>query len=187
MKLDKYLSTEFSIENANTNSDILKAHVIETPPGSMIAIANEKKLFLLEFVDSKNVNSKINKIKKTTNFSIVVGKSMPIISIEKELKQYFKGKLKKFTTPLHFIGTDFQKNVWKKLKTISHGKIKSYGEIAEALGKPTAFRAVALANAANQHAIIVPCHRVINANGKMGGYAGGIDKKKWLLDFENEY
>jgi len=107
-------------------------------------------------------------------------------SLHYELNQYFEDKLQSFQTPLTFLGTPFQKQVWEELLKIPAGETRSYSEIAIAIGRPSAFRAVAQANGANQLALIVPCHRVINADGQLGGYGGGLTRKKWLLDHERE-
>lgn len=101
-----------------------------------------------------------------------------------QLDLYFEGKLKKFDLPLKPVGTDFQKKVWRMLMTIPYGETKSYREIAEMAGNPKAFRAVGMANHQNPIAIVVPCHRVIGADGSLTGYGGGMAIKKWLLDHE---
>ena len=101
-------------------------------------------------------------------------------------RAYFEGKRQDFKTPLFLLGSPFQKRVWEELMKISPGKTRSYAEIAMAIGKPTAYRAVANANGANQLAIVIPCHRVINSNGELGGYGGGIARKKWLIDLEKQ-
>lgn len=142
--------------------------LIKTPIGSILAIANDKALLSLEFVQQAEST----------------GRNALIDLIEKELTLYFAGKLQKFTTPIAPIGTPFQKQVWNALQSIPYGETRSYAEIAQAIGRPTAFRAVAQANGANPLGIIIPCHRVINTNGKLGGYSGGVDKKEWLLHLE---
>lgn len=101
-----------------------------------------------------------------------------------QLDLYFEGKLKQFDLPLKPVGTDFQKKVWRILMTIPYGETKTYKEIAEMAGSPKGFRAVGMANNHNPIAIVVPCHRVIGADGSLTGYAGGTDIKQWLLDHE---
>lgn len=101
-----------------------------------------------------------------------------------ELERYFTSQLQTFTTPLFLTGTPFQNAVWQTLQKIPYGHTRSYKEIAVELAKPTAFRAVAQANAANMLSIIIPCHRVINSDQKMGGYSGGLARKEWLLTHE---
>ncbi|PCJ87015.1 MAG: cysteine methyltransferase [Flavobacteriales bacterium] len=103
----------------------------------------------------------------------------------KQLDEYFKKKRKIFELKLNPDGTEFQKTVWNKLQDIPYGKAVSYLEIAKSLGNKNATRAVGNANGKNKISVIIPCHRVIGINGKLTGYAGGLKRKKWLLDFEN--
>ncbi|MBS0652448.1 MAG: bifunctional transcriptional activator/DNA repair protein Ada [Verrucomicrobia bacterium] len=163
---------------------VLKASWIDTPLGPMLAVADEKALYLLEFVDRRGLEKEIEQLRRKTKLPIIPGKTKPIQQIEAELVEYFSGKLQEFKTPLAPVGSEFQKRVWEELKKIPSGETRSYKEIALAIGKPSAFRAVALANGANQFAIVIPCHRVINSNGELGGYGGGIKRKEWLLNHE---
>lgn len=101
-----------------------------------------------------------------------------------QLEAYFAGDLRSFDLPLHFAGTAFQHRVWTALCDIPYGETESYGELAARIGQPTASRAVGLANGRNPISIVVPCHRVIGAKGKLVGYAGGLDRKARLLAFE---
>ena len=101
-----------------------------------------------------------------------------------QLGAYFAGELHDFDLRLDMHGTDFQKRVWNALRTIPYGETRSYGEIAQQIGAPTAFRAVGLANGHNPIAVIVPCHRVIGANGSLTGFGGGLERKSALLDLE---
>jgi methylated-DNA-[protein]-cysteine S-methyltransferase len=104
--------------------------------------------------------------------------------VEEELGQYFAGTRTSFEVPLDLAGTEFQRQVWAQLRAIPFGVTASYGELANALGKPGASRAVGMANNRNPVAIIVPCHRVVGADGSLTGYAGGLDRKRQLLDLE---
>jgi methylated-DNA-[protein]-cysteine S-methyltransferase len=103
---------------------------------------------------------------------------------EEQLQAYFAGELKEFTVELRLTGTPFQRGVWGQLRRIPYGETRTYGQLADALGTPTASRAVGLANGRNPIGIIVPCHRVIGANGGLTGYGGGLERKQRLLDFE---
>ena len=165
----------------------MKMHWFETPLGFMLAIADEKALHLLEFKQRRGLKREIEKLKKQTNTIPVDGITTPIRTVQSELKAYFAGTLKKFKTPIHLYGTPFQQSVWKELLCIPYGETRSYAAQSKAIGKQTAYRAVANANGANQLAIIIPCHRIINSDGKLGGYGGGIERKKWLLDHEQQY
>jgi len=102
----------------------------------------------------------------------------------RQLDEYFKGRRRKFKLPLLLEGTDFQKAVWRQLKKIPFGQTASYGDVARAIGRPGAFRAVGNANNKNPIPLIIPCHRVIGSDGKLVGFGGGIWRKQWLLDHE---
>ncbi|MGW1891394.1 methylated-DNA--[protein]-cysteine S-methyltransferase [Streptomyces sp. NPDC002004] len=108
----------------------------------------------------------------------------PFAEAVRQLEAYFAGGLKHFDLTLRLDGTPFQQRVWEQLRLIPYGETRSYGELAEALGSPGASRAVGLANGKNPIGIIVPCHRVVGANGSLTGYGGGLERKQRLLDFE---
>jgi methylated-DNA-[protein]-cysteine S-methyltransferase len=108
----------------------------------------------------------------------------PFPEVIRQLNEYFAGERIDFDLPIHFGGTDFQRTVWTALCDIPYGKTVSYGQLAELLGRPSASRAVGLANGKNPISIIVPCHRVVGSNGNLTGYGGGIERKRFLLDFE---
>jgi methylated-DNA-[protein]-cysteine S-methyltransferase len=107
-----------------------------------------------------------------------------LVETERQLGEYFAGKRRTFDVPLSFSGSDFQKQVWGALLTIPFGETRSYGEIALQVGRPTASRAVGAANGRNPISIIAPCHRIVGATGKLTGFAGGLDAKKYLLELE---
>ncbi len=165
---------------------ILKSACIETPLGPMFAIADDDELFLLEFMTKKGLNRELSRLNKY-GYSIVPGECKPLQSISAELADYFSGTLKKFKTPFRVLGSVFQQKVWKALCQIQYGEIRSYAQQAVIINKPTAYRAVANANGANQLAIIIPCHRIIASDGSLAGYGGGIAIKKWLLDHEQRF
>jgi len=105
----------------------------------------------------------------------------------RELDEYFSGRRTQFDVPLDPIGTDFQRAAWEVLRTIPYGRTINYGEQARRLGDPAKARAVGAANGRNPISIIVPCHRVVGASGALTGFAGGVDTKGWLLDFERAH
>lgn len=107
-----------------------------------------------------------------------------LLEAERQLNAYFNGELRQFTVPLDFVGTEFQKKVWQALVAIPYGETRSYAEIARAIGHPAAVRAVGAANGRNPVSIIAPCHRVIGSNGKLTGFAGGLEAKAFLLAIE---
>jgi methylated-DNA-[protein]-cysteine S-methyltransferase len=108
----------------------------------------------------------------------------PFTAVREQLAEYFAGERQQFDVPLKLAGTPFQQRVWQELVRIPFGTTISYGQLAQCVGKPTASRAVGQANGRNPISIIVPCHRVIGANGKLTGFGGGVDKKQWLLAWE---
>lgn len=110
-----------------------------------------------------------------------------LVQCKNELSEYFVGKRKEFEVPIRQEGTEFQQKVWNELIKIPYGKTVSYNFIAESLGNKKSIRAVGAANGKNQISIIVPCHRVIGSDGNLTGYAGGLWRKKWLLDHEREF
>jgi len=166
------------------NVCILKAAWLDTPLGPMIAIADEIGLYLLEFVNRRGLEREVERLRQRLKAAIVPGENMIIQSISAEIVDYFIGKNQKFKTPMHLLGSPFQRKVWEALMKIPLGETRSYLEIAQSLNMPKAFRAVARANGANQLAIIIPCHRVINTDGELGGYGGGVARKQWLLKHE---
>ena len=104
-----------------------------------------------------------------------------------QMREYFAGERRKFDVPLDAPGTAFQQSVWQALREIPYGAIRSYGDIASAVGSPKAVRAVGTANGMNRIAIMIPCHRVIGADGTLTGYGGGLWRKDWLLRHEREH
>lgn len=166
---------------------ILKAAWLDTPLGPMIAIADEQALVLLEFVDRRGLEREVERLRLRTGSAIIPGMNDVIESIEQELEQYFAGTSLHFSTPIRMIGSPFQQSVWQQLIQIPVGETHSYQGIAIQLGRPTASRAVARANGSNQLAIIIPCHRVITSSGELGGYAGGLTRKDWLLNHESRH
>jgi methylated-DNA-[protein]-cysteine S-methyltransferase len=114
------------------------------------------------------------------------GKHPILTKAATQLREYFAGKRTEFDLPLAPRGTEFQQRVWKQLLAVGYGETCSYGDIATAIQSPTASRAVGAANGKNPIAIIIPCHRVIGANGSLTGYGGGVPTKRWLLDHERE-
>lgn len=165
---------------------ILKSTWLDSPLGPILAISDEESLYLLEFVDRRGLEREIERLRFRTKSAIIPGSTKPIQSIEKELAHYFKGTLTTFKTPIKYLGSPFQQKVWNALTKIPYGETCSYAELAKAIKQPTAHRACANANGANQLAIIIPCHRVINSNQKIGGYGGGVARKIWLINHEKK-
>lgn len=181
---DAFSKTMGEVPHKSKDITILYSAWLETKLGSMLAISDDDSLLLLEFVDRKGLETEIKKLRMRLNAAITPEKTIIIQQIEAELAQYFNGELIDFKTPIRYIGSDFQQNVWEELRRIPIGETISYKGLAEKLGRPTASRAVARANGANQLSLIVPCHRVINTNGALGGYGGGLARKEWLIKHE---
>lgn len=166
-------------------SHILYAKWFDTLIGPMVAMADHEHLYLLEFVDRRGLETEIIKLRNNKKYAIVPGETKILTSIQDELDLYFKGELIDFKTPFKTFGTDFQRHVWGELLKIPFGETISYLQLAINVEKPKGYRAVANANGANQLAILIPCHRVINNDGRLGGYGGGIARKQWLIEHEN--
>ncbi|SLC86236.1 O-6-methylguanine DNA methyltransferase [Mycobacteroides abscessus subsp. abscessus] len=167
-----------------TTISIINANILSTPIGRMISLSDSNYLYLLEFMDRRGLEKEIEKLRNKHNARIIPGNTSINDKLEEQLEYYFKKELKEFTIPLFKEGSPFQKKVWDILISIPPGKTTSYQEIANKLGNKNLVRAVGNANGANQISILIPCHRVINANGDLGGYGGGFERKEYLLSLE---
>ena len=159
---------------------------LTTPLGPMFVCATEDGICLLEFVDRKMLETEFKDLQKLLNAKILVGENKHIKQAKKEIAEYFEGKRKKFDVKIQLVGTDFQKTVWQSLLTIPSGETSTYQIQAKAIEKPKAIRAMASANGYNRISIMIPCHRVIGSDGKLRGYGGGIERKRWLLEHEQK-
>ncbi|KLK93787.1 6-O-methylguanine DNA methyltransferase [Microvirga vignae] len=166
-----------------TGRPILTAQWLDTPIGAMLAIVDDRGVQLLEFADRTALPTEINRL-RTRVGPICFGNSPVLEELARQVETYFSGRLLTFGIPVVQRGSAFEATVWEALRQIPLGSTRSYGEIARSIGRPDAPRAVARANGANQVAIIVPCHRVIGADGSLTGYGGKIWRKKWLLEHE---
>jgi AraC family transcriptional regulator of adaptative response/methylated-DNA-[protein]-cysteine methyltransferase len=166
--------------------DCLLARWIETPLGPMLALANQDGLHLLEFIDRRGLENELIWIRKRVKSSVVPGNNAHLDRVTEELKTYFDGTSMEFTVPLIMSGSGFERRVWELLRGIPAGETRSYSDLARRLDCPAAVRAVGRANGRNPLCLIVPCHRVIGADGKLVGYGGGFWRKKWLLDHERK-
>lgn len=165
---------------------VITMTTFDTPLGPMLAGATIEGICILEFKNRIRLEKEIADLQKLLDATVVFGKTGHLELVEKELNEYFAGKRKIFSVPLHMPGNEFAKSVWKALQEIPYGKTCSYKDQADRMNNPKAIRAIASTNGRNRLAIIIPCHRVIGSNGSMTGYAAGVDKKKWLLKFERE-
>nr|WP_269844595.1 methylated-DNA--[protein]-cysteine S-methyltransferase [Alkalicaulis satelles] len=163
----------------------LQATPIPTPLGTMIAVCDTDRLHLLEFMDRRALAGELQRLANSSPDGLGCSRRPIHDLIEMELNAYFAGEAVSFKTPLALHGGPFEREVWRHLQDIPRGETRSYGQIASAMGRPGASRAVARANGLNQIAIIIPCHRVIGADGALTGYGGGLHRKRALLDLEH--
>ena len=166
--------------------NVLVYQRFDSPLGPMVAVASERGLNLLEFGDRRMLESEFTDLQKRLDAVLLPGKNEFTQAAVEQILEYFAGTRKAFSVPLHAPGTEFQQRVWDALREIPFGEIRSYGEIAQAIGEPKAVRAVGTANGMNRLAILIPCHRVIGADGALTGYGGGLWRKDWLLKHERE-
>lgn len=153
--------------------------IISSPVGMLKLVASERGLVAILWENDDPNRVKLGTLLENKNHAILV-------ETEQQLQEYFDRKRKFFSLKLDFKGTVFQKNVWQALLAIPYGETRSYGELAKQIQKPKASRAVGAANGKNPISIIVPCHRVIGANGKLVGFAGGLSVKEKLLFIEGQ-
>jgi AraC family transcriptional regulator, regulatory protein of adaptative response / methylated-DNA-[protein]-cysteine methyltransferase len=157
---------------------------ISTPLGPMVVGVTEQALCLLEFADRRMLETQLKRIQKSMAAVIVPGETEITQQAAAQLSEYFAGQRQEFSVPLVAPGTEFQQTVWTELQTIPYGQTRSYGEQALRIGRAKAVRAVAKANGDNRISIMIPCHRVIGADGSLTGYGGGLWRKRWLLELE---
>lgn len=167
------------------NAKTILTALVETPLGAMVAGDFGGRLCLLEFEDLRAYEHELGDLERLLDAVSARGRTDLHAEAERQLRLYFAGKLRSFDLPLELPGTDFQRAAWAALLEIPYGETRSYRDQAEAIGRPKAVRAVAGANGQNRVAIVVPCHRVIGADGSLTGYGGGIDRKRALLELES--
>src|SRR5260370_11332545 len=165
----------------------LFAQRIDTPLGAMLAVADDEGLRLLEFVDRRAMERELSILRKRLRTNVVPGEHRHLDAVRSQLADYFSGKNLEFNVPIAPVGSNFQLRAWKILRSIPVGETRSYSWIAKRLGDENARRAVGRANGTNMICIVIPCHRVIRADGTLCGYGGGLWRKKWLLDHERRY
>ena len=157
---------------------------VESPLGPLIAGATGEHLVFLEFTDRRMIEAQIASLRRHFKLPIVPGENRILEMLRSELRSYFTGTLRKFQVPLSYPGSDFQRRVWNELLKIPYGATISYEQLAQRVGSPRAQRAVGHTNGLNRIAIVIPCHRVVNKSGELGGYGGGVWRKRAMLDLE---
>jgi AraC family transcriptional regulator of adaptative response/methylated-DNA-[protein]-cysteine methyltransferase len=165
-------------------SECALAAWLRTPLGPMIAAATSRGVCLLEFTDRRMLETQLGILARRLRMPLVPGDSELLSQLKTELREYFARDRRSFDLPLHLQGTPFQERVWAELLEIPYGETRSYEEVAQRLGSPGAVRAVGQANGMNRIAIVIPCHRVVNKGGQLGGYGGGLWRKQRLLALE---
>lgn len=163
------------------------AQRFETPLGTMLALADDQGLRLLEFADRRGLERELQVIRRRLKCAIVPGTNATLEEAGRQLGRYFAGESLAFDLPLAPVGSEFQRRVWAELGRIAPGRTRSYADMAARLGVPRAPRAIGRANGSNMLALVIPCHRVIRADGSLCGYAGGLWRKQRLLEHERKY
>ena len=182
---DSFKKTAAFAPSRSQSMHLIPTTRILTPLGPMLAGATDEGICLLEFVDRRMLETQISRLGKALKAKIVPGSHPYFDLLSGQLDEYFCGTRREFDIPLVLPGTPFQQKVWAGLQSIPYGSTRSYKEQAEAIGSPQAVRAVAKANGDNRIAILIPCHRVIGANGELVGYGGGLSRKQYLLKLES--
>ena len=157
---------------------------METAIGPMLAGSREGRLILLEFTSRPRMQTQIDTLRKRFKAGFLPEEDAVIKQTRRELDEYFAGRRRDFTIPLDYPGTPFESKVWTELLKIPYGETRSYEQLAEITSSKGAVRAVGSANGRNRIAIVIPCHRVVNKSGALGGYGGGLWRKQTLLALE---
>jgi len=159
---------------------------IDTPLGNLISCSSDKGIVMVLF--REEAQEYIGKFLSGKNNIVIESKNDFLEKLESQIDEYFLGKRRSFNLQLDLsLGSDFQKNTWEIVKNIPYGETRSYGDIANEMGGINYTRAVANANAQNNILLLIPCHRVIGNGNKLTGYRGGIERKKWLINFEQSF
>jgi AraC family transcriptional regulator of adaptative response/methylated-DNA-[protein]-cysteine methyltransferase len=181
---DAFARTFGQAPGRSRDADPVLVSWVESPLGPLVVGARDDGICLLEFSDRRMLSAQIETVRRRFSAAVVPGESRHFGQLRDELQQYFAGRLRQFSLPLVAPGTPFQERVWRELLEIPYGETRSYEALALTVGAGGAQRAVGHANGMNRIAIIIPCHRVVNKNGKLGGYGGLLWRKQALLDLE---
>jgi AraC family transcriptional regulator of adaptative response/methylated-DNA-[protein]-cysteine methyltransferase len=157
---------------------------IPSPLGPLVAGAADQGICLLEFTDRRMLEAQFKSLRKLFGLPLIPGTNPHLEQLERELAEYFAGRRRTFSLPLVYPGSPFQKQIWGELLRVPYGQTRSYQHLASAVGNDAAVRAVGRANGMNRIAILIPCHRIVNKNGDLGGYGGGLRRKQFLLNLE---
>ena len=168
------------------DGDFIRAALIETPLGPMLAAASSQGLCDLGFADVQELERSYEEMRGRYELPVVPGENALLQKLRRELEAYFNGTRREFTITLALRGTAFQQRVWRELQRIPYGQTESYEAVAKKVGTPTGMRAVARANGTNRICILIPCHRVIAKDGTLSGYGAGVWRKRLLLELEQK-
>jgi len=157
---------------------------MQSPLGPLVAGATDAGICLLEYTDRRMLEAQLASVRRVFAAPVVPGMNAHLERLQEEVTSYFDGSLRRFSVPLTYPGTPFQVRVWDELLRIPYGETRSYEAMAAALGQPRAVRAVGRTNGLNRISIVIPCHRVVNKDGQLCGYGGGLWRKQHLLDLE---
>lgn len=166
------------------NADCIVTRTLESPIGPLLVCAAPSGICALEFRDRRALGIQVSSISRRFESAVVPGTNQHLDHLARQLDRYFAGQLRAFDVPLVLRGTPFQEAVWSQLLRIPYGQTRSYEQLARDAKRPGAQRAVGTANGRNPVAIVIPCHRVVNKSGRLGGYGGGLWRKQFLLDLE---
>jgi methylated-DNA-[protein]-cysteine S-methyltransferase len=172
-----------------TNTSTLFRTVMDSPLGPLTLVASDRGLRAVmwpddESLDDEPVDDELVD-REPVDGELIDDPTHPVlVAAASQLREYFDGRRTEFDVPLDLVGTEFQLSCWFALDDIPYGETRTYGQQASSLGRPTATRAVGAANGRNPVSVVLPCHRVIGADGSLTGFGGGLDAKRWLLDHE---
>jgi AraC family transcriptional regulator of adaptative response/methylated-DNA-[protein]-cysteine methyltransferase len=165
------------------NATSVTLRTIDTPVGPMLTGASHHAIVLCDFAERPMIEAQLASVRRRIGPTTEESSAL-LDALESQLGEYFAGERREFGLPLDIPGSPFQERVWAELRRIPYGRTISYRELAERVDAGAAYRAVGRANGANRAAVVVPCHRVVAANGGLGGYGGGLPAKRYLLDLE---
>lgn len=166
------------------SNEVIHIDWMDTRVGPLVLGATADAICLLEFSDRRRLETQLRTLQRQFAMPLVSGSNEVLTALRRQLDEYLAATRKTFDLPLDYRGTPFQKKVWEALLEIPYGDTWSYKQLAERVADATASRAVGTANGMNRIAIIIPCHRVVNTGGGLGGYGGGLLRKQFLLDLE---
>lgn len=181
---DAFLKTFGIAPHKSPQGDCVFVAWIPSPLGPLVAGATDEGVCLLEFTDRRMLEAQFQTVRRLFKVPVAPGTNHHLERLKSELCDYFAGKLHRFSVPLVFPGSPFQRRVWEALLNVPYGETRSYQDLAHTIGSAAAVRAVGRANGMNRIGIIIPCHRIVNKNGELGGYGGGLRRKQFLLDLE---